>query len=103
MHQRARPAGPEKALRVQCFCRALHAGASAGCPHGFSRRGLRRLLPVSPPQRRRARRRARMSIFSCALPLTTTETVLLGHGSGGKLSADLLRSIFLPALTNPVL
>jgi hydrogenase expression/formation protein HypE len=44
-----------------------------------------------------------MSIFSCALPLTTTETVLLGHGSGGKLSADLLRSIFLPALTNPVL
>jgi hydrogenase expression/formation protein HypE len=44
-----------------------------------------------------------MSIFTCALPLTTTETVLLGHGSGGKLSADLLRSIFLPALTNPVL
>jgi hydrogenase expression/formation protein HypE len=44
-----------------------------------------------------------MSIFTCPLPLTTTETVLLGHGSGGKLSADLLRSIFLPALTNPVL
>jgi hydrogenase expression/formation protein HypE len=44
-----------------------------------------------------------MSIFTCPLPLTTTETVLLGHGSGGKLSADLLRSIFLPALANPVL
>ncbi len=44
-----------------------------------------------------------MSIFTCPLPLTTTETVLLGHGSGGKLSADLLRSVFLPALTNPVL
>ncbi len=44
-----------------------------------------------------------MSIFTCPLPLTTTETVLLGHGSGGKLSADLLRTIFLPALTNPVL
>jgi hydrogenase expression/formation protein HypE len=44
-----------------------------------------------------------MSIFTCPPPLTTTETVLLGHGSGGKLSADLLRSIFLPALANPVL
>ncbi len=29
-----------------------------------------------------------MSIFTCPLPLTATETVLLGHGSGGKLSAD---------------
>jgi len=27
----------------------------------------------------------------------------LGHGSGGKLSADLLKQVFLPALGNPVL
>jgi hydrogenase expression/formation protein HypE len=32
-----------------------------------------------------------------------TDRVLLGHGSGGKLSAELLRDIFLPALGNPVL
>lgn len=44
-----------------------------------------------------------MSVFVCPLPFTATDTILLGHGSGGKLSADLLRSIFLPALTNPVL
>ena len=44
-----------------------------------------------------------MTVLTCPLPLTTTETVLLGHGSGGKLSADLLRTVFLPALTNPVL
>lgn len=44
-----------------------------------------------------------MTIFSCPLPLTQTGTVLLGHGSGGRLSADLLRDIFLPALKNPVL
>lgn len=29
--------------------------------------------------------------------------VVLGHGSGGKLSAELLRSVFLPAFQNPVL
>ena len=28
---------------------------------------------------------------------------MLGHGSGGKLSAELVRSIFLPAFRNPVL
>ncbi|HEY6969874.1 MAG TPA: hydrogenase expression/formation protein HypE [Candidatus Angelobacter sp.] len=44
-----------------------------------------------------------MSVFTCPVPLTNTETVLLGHGSGGKLSADLLRNVFLPALGNPVL
>ena len=39
----------------------------------------------------------------CPAPLVGTDTVLLGHGSGGKLSAQLLRDIFLPALANPVL
>lgn len=41
--------------------------------------------------------------FSCPAPLATKDTVLLGHGSGGKLSAELLRDIFLPAFANPVL
>lgn len=41
--------------------------------------------------------------LSCALPLPARDEVLLGHGSGGKLSAELLREIFLPAFTNPVL
>jgi hydrogenase expression/formation protein HypE len=31
------------------------------------------------------------------------DKVLLGHGSGGKLSAELLREIFLPAFQNPIL
>jgi len=39
----------------------------------------------------------------CPAPLTTRDTVLLGHGSGGKLSAELLRDVFLPAFANPVL
>jgi len=41
--------------------------------------------------------------FVCPAPIATKDTVLLGHGSGGKLSAELLRDIFLPALANPVL
>ena len=41
--------------------------------------------------------------FTCPAPITGTDTVLLGHGSGGKLSAELLRHIFLPAFDNPLL
>ena len=41
--------------------------------------------------------------FTCPTPLPARDTVLLGHGSGGKLSAELVRSIFLPAFQNPAL
>ena len=40
---------------------------------------------------------------SCPLPLPAMDRVQLGHGSGGKMSAELLRSHFLPLLDNPVL
>ncbi len=41
--------------------------------------------------------------LSCPTPLPVRDTILLGHGSGGKLSAELIRDIFLPAFQNPVL
>jgi hydrogenase expression/formation protein HypE len=41
--------------------------------------------------------------LSCPSPLPVRDTILLGHGSGGKLSAELLRDIFLPAFQNPEL
>ena len=41
--------------------------------------------------------------LSCPAPLPVKDTVLLGHGSGGRLSAELMRSIFLPAFRNPIL
>jgi len=44
-----------------------------------------------------------MNQFVCPAPIATRDTVLLGHGSGGKLSAELLRDVFLPAFANPVL
>ena len=47
--------------------------------------------------------RKTLTEIACPIPLPTKDTVLLGHGSGGKLSAELVRDIFLPALHNPVL
>ena len=46
---------------------------------------------------------AALGSFSCPIPLPTGERVLLGHGSGGKLSAALLQRFFLPAFQNPIL
>jgi hydrogenase expression/formation protein HypE len=40
---------------------------------------------------------------SCPIPIHSQSNVLLGHGSGGKLSADLIREVFLPAFNNPFL
>ena len=41
--------------------------------------------------------------LQCPLPLAAKDKVLLGHGSGGTLSADLIRNVFLPAFENPIL
>jgi len=40
---------------------------------------------------------------SCPLPITQRKEIVLGHGSGGKLTAELIESIFLPAFRNPLL
>jgi len=40
---------------------------------------------------------------ACPLPVMHHDQIVLGHGSGGKLSAQLLESIFLPAFRNPLL
>src|SRR4051812_24948188 len=39
----------------------------------------------------------------CPTPRSRYEHILLGHGSGGRLTADLIPSVFLPALGNEVL
>src|ERR1051326_8320862 len=41
--------------------------------------------------------------FTCPAPLALRERIVLGHGSGGRLSAELLRDVFLPLFSNPVL
>ena len=39
----------------------------------------------------------------CALPLAHNEQIVLGHGSGGKMSHDLITRLFLPPFDNPAL
>jgi hypothetical protein len=41
--------------------------------------------------------------LSCPTLFPAKDMVLLGHGSGGKLSAELVRDVFLPAFNNPAL
>ena len=45
----------------------------------------------------------KVTAFTCPAPLPARDTVLLGHGSGGRLSAELIRDLFLPAFANPIL
>jgi hydrogenase expression/formation protein HypE len=44
-----------------------------------------------------------MNLLHCPAPLPAKDRILLGHGSGGRLSAELMRDVFLPAFSNPVL
>lgn len=40
---------------------------------------------------------------TCPIPLQHSERIVLGHGSGGKLTHDLIAKLFLPAFDNPAL
>lgn len=48
-----------------------------------------------------AERATTIAELSCPTPLRANDTVLLGHGSGGKLSAELIRDIFFLPCTIP--
>ncbi len=41
--------------------------------------------------------------WSCPLPLRDHPNIILGHGGGGKLSAELVQHLFLPAFQNDLL
>lgn len=43
------------------------------------------------------------SNWSCPLPLRDYPNIVLGHGGGGKLSAELVEHLFLPAFRNDAL
>lgn len=47
-------------------------------------------LPVAP-------------LGSCQVPKSRYDRVLLGHGSGGRLTADLIQRLFLPSFANDIL
>jgi hydrogenase expression/formation protein HypE len=43
------------------------------------------------------------SFASCPVPESRYDHILLGHGGGGQLTADLIRRVFLPAFANETL
>jgi hydrogenase expression/formation protein HypE len=40
---------------------------------------------------------------ACPLPLKHSDQVVMGHGSGGKMSHDLISNVFMPPFDNPAL
>jgi hydrogenase expression/formation protein HypE len=42
-------------------------------------------------------------VLSCPVPISDRKNIVMGHGSGGKLSAQLVRELFLPAFDNEYL
>lgn len=45
----------------------------------------------------------RVPFSDCPVPIADASQILLGHGSGGKLTADLIEKIILPAFSNAAL
>jgi len=44
-----------------------------------------------------------ISNWTCPLPLQNYPTIVMGHGSGGKMMSDLIRHMFLPLFENETL
>lgn len=42
-------------------------------------------------------------LSTCPVPYTRSDHILLGHGSGGQLTADLIRRVFLPGFGGDIL
>jgi hydrogenase expression/formation protein HypE len=42
-------------------------------------------------------------VLSCPIPITERKSIVMGHGSGGKLTAQLVHDLFLPAFDNAYL
>ena len=41
--------------------------------------------------------------WTCPMPLKNYPTIVLGHGSGGKMMADLIQHLFAPQFNNELL
>ena len=41
--------------------------------------------------------------IACPIPITERKNIVLGHGSGGRLTAQLIHDVFLPAFDNEIL
>ena len=41
--------------------------------------------------------------ITCPIPITDRKKIVLGHGSGGRLTAQLIQDVLLPAFDNEIL
>src|SRR4051794_24111211 len=60
------------------------------------------MLPESPPQTNGADVMSAL-MGTCPLPLSNYEEIVLAHGSGGKLSQELIQKMVLPPFRNEIL
>src|SRR6516162_6669467 len=86
--------------------------SSARRANGFLRRGMRRLFSRGPACECWKRgtmsdsgqdRGSKQFALNCPSPLQKDAVILLAHGGGGRLTAGLVRDLFLPRLSNPIL
>ena len=114
-----------KPHECEAFGTTVHPAHPARRHHGLQRGRLRRLLPLPPTRHpadtarwRRAplpdttdlprppRDRGRppdIAGWTCPAPLRDQPRVVMGHGGGGALSAELVQQIFAPAFGGEVL
>src|ERR1700736_1941808 len=99
----------------------MHPRASSWRHDGLRRGSLRRVLRLrtssgSPETSRRGscgRRRGivttathsdvNLFLGTCPVPISDYKEIVLAHGSGGKLSQELMHRIVLPQFSNPLL
>lgn len=60
-------------------------------------------VKTTPPPPEEEASRGSLPGAACPIPLLHHEHIVLGHGSGGKLTAQLIENLFLPAFSNPLL
>ena len=100
VHRRRNLAGLKETHPMLGLRQRMHPANTAGRAHGFCGGRLLSLLPISPNLTSfcRAYLRTNKRVFMteeldfegyiCPVPIQPTEVVVLGHGSGGRLSHD---------------
>ena len=112
--QRRGAAGSDQAARVFRVRDALHAAQPARRHDGVERGRVCGVLPLPPAADAREVVRRWLPVaepvllpdfdgWTCPMPLRDHPTVVMGHGGGGQMSAELIEHLFVPAFANPVL
>ena len=111
--QRRGAPGADQAARVRGVRQGVHAAQPARRDDGLQRGRVRGLLPLPPARCTAAAsgagseeaeptladrpRRPDFEGWTCPLPLRDSPTIVMGHGGGGAMSAELVEHLFLPA------